>query len=163
MNRNDILTQAQTIINGARQESYGDALKNFQLIANLWGSYLNTTITPKQVADMMILLKIARNQNQTKEDNYIDICGYAALGAEVSNNNAFKNNGTSLKEAKRFNKNLNSSDELHEFFDPIMDKLKDTEVEWCFNEFDNKIYCVTNKNTFKYNGSSMIVVLEKEK
>jgi len=32
---------------------------------------------------MMILLKIARLRRQSKDDTWIDICGYAALGSEM--------------------------------------------------------------------------------
>lgn len=34
---------------------------------------------------MMILMKVARNASGVyKDDNYIDICGYAALGGEIA-------------------------------------------------------------------------------
>lgn len=89
--RNDILNQAKSIINGERQGTYGDAEDSFAMIANLWSSYLNKNpmkqfidISREDVANMMILMKIARNTSGIyKEDNWIDICGYAALGGEI--------------------------------------------------------------------------------
>lgn len=40
--------------------------------------------TASDVANMMILLKIARGANgKPKEDNWIDIAGYAACGGEL--------------------------------------------------------------------------------
>lgn len=82
--RNEILEKAKDIINGSRQEQYGKAEDSFNKIAKFWSAYLNIDISKSQVADLMILLKIARNDNtKYKEDTYIDICGYAALGAEL--------------------------------------------------------------------------------
>ena len=41
-------------------------------------------VTPTDVANMMVLMKVARNASGVyKEDNWIDICGYAALGGEI--------------------------------------------------------------------------------
>lgn len=85
MTRSNILRKAEQIINGERQEQYGDAKDNFSMIAALWSDYLGIFITPRQVANMMILLKIARDKGgEYKEDNFVDICGYAALGGELS-------------------------------------------------------------------------------
>lgn len=96
--QNYILRQAETIINGERQEQYGSVEDSFQTIADLWSSYLcnskqkSIDITDVDVANMMILLKIARNTNGVhKDDNWIDICGYAALGGKLSNGQRTKN------------------------------------------------------------------------
>lgn len=75
----NILKEAEEIINGPRRESYGSADKSFQLIADLWSSYLDFPITKRDVANLMILLKVARDQNRPKHDNQLDIIGYAAL------------------------------------------------------------------------------------
>ena len=84
INRDDILDKAKSIINGERQGTYGSPEDSFQVIANFWSSYLNTDLTPHDVANMMILLKIARNAGGVyKDDNWIDICGYAAIGGEL--------------------------------------------------------------------------------
>lgn len=85
MDKNDILDKAKTIINGERQGTYGNAEDNFASIAAFWGTYLNTPIDSTDVANMMILMKVARNASGVyKDDNYIDICGYAALGGEIA-------------------------------------------------------------------------------
>ena len=82
--REECLRTACEIVNGARQECYGDAEDNFQTIATLWETYLKATgfdvvINSKDVAMMMILLKVARAAAPGKHlDNYIDIAGYAA-------------------------------------------------------------------------------------
>lgn len=85
MDKNDILDTAKTIINGERQGTYGNAEDNFANIAAFWSTYLNREISSTDVANMMILMKVARNASGVyKDDNYIDICGYAALGGEIA-------------------------------------------------------------------------------
>ena len=82
--REECLRTACEIVNGVRQDCYGDAEDNFKLIATMWESYLKATgcdvvIEPKDVAMMMILLKVARGAAPGIHlDNYIDIAGYAA-------------------------------------------------------------------------------------
>lgn len=50
----------------------------------LWTAYTGTDVTPKDVAMMMALLKIARAKAGSKPDTYVDLAGYAACGAEIS-------------------------------------------------------------------------------
>lgn len=84
MIRDDILTRAASIINGEREDTYGKAENSFGIIADLWSSYLRRKVTPADVANLMILLKVARNFTGVyKDDNWVDICGYAALGGEI--------------------------------------------------------------------------------
>lgn len=79
-----ILKEANAIIYGDREKTYGHPSKNLQTIAHMWASYLNAKptelITPKDVAAMMMLVKVARFANDPDHrDNLVDICGYAAL------------------------------------------------------------------------------------
>lgn len=84
MDKNDILEKAKSIINGERKGTYGKAEDNFSVIAQMWTAYLGQDITSADVANMMILMKVARNSSGVyKDDNWIDICGYAALGGEI--------------------------------------------------------------------------------
>lgn len=81
------LRQAEEYVSGARNESYGTATQNFQRIANLWTDYRDNgeEFTPADVANMMILLKVSRlNESPDHLDSWIDVAGYAALGAEVT-------------------------------------------------------------------------------
>ena len=88
MERDELLDRAKNIITGERQIDYGDARDNFRTIAKLWTVYLQRVELPlceTDVADMMILLKIARNTGDNKtDDSYVDIAGYAALGGEMN-------------------------------------------------------------------------------
>ena len=78
--RKKILQKVETIICDERQDAYGDPEESFERIAKYWSTYLNTPITPLQVSNMMILLKVARTQGQIgKLDNYLDAAGYAVI------------------------------------------------------------------------------------
>lgn len=84
MNRLDTLKAAAECVCGSREEDYGSPEGNFSTIAELWTAYIGTNITPKDVAMMMALLKIARAKAGSKPDTYVDLAGYAACGAEIS-------------------------------------------------------------------------------
>lgn len=86
MNRSECLDKAKEIVNGARQENYGSPEKNFKEIARYWSIFLDRDISATDVALMMVLMKLARLQNKPDhDDSWIDIAGYAANGAELSN------------------------------------------------------------------------------
>lgn len=81
-----ILTEAETIIYGDREKTYGHPAKNLKTIANMWNAYLNNmddanfNVSAKDVAAMMMLVKVARFANDpSHRDNLVDVCGYAAL------------------------------------------------------------------------------------
>lgn len=87
----DSLLEAHNVINGERQDSYGNPEDSFALIAEYWDTYLrrrNLTVDVRglsalDVAHMMMLFKLARcTGQQSKRDNYIDIQGYAAIAAD---------------------------------------------------------------------------------
>ena len=82
MKRDEILKQAEKLINGDRNKNYGDAKQNFQDIADLWSVFLGTKVTREQVAVCMILMKCSRLMKSNHMDGWVDICGYAALGGE---------------------------------------------------------------------------------
>jgi hypothetical protein len=84
MNRLDTLKAAAECVCGSREEDYGSPEDNFGVIAALWTAYTGTDVTPKDVAMMMALLKIARAKAGSKPDTYVDLAGYAACGAEIS-------------------------------------------------------------------------------
>lgn len=88
VSRQEILDEALKKINGERHEEYGDAAENFDRIAGYWNAHLglNNFITPRDVAAMMVLLKISRLHGDGPKDvdTYVDICGYAAIGGEIA-------------------------------------------------------------------------------
>lgn len=87
MNRQQILSIAEEYITKDRAATHGEAENNFANIAALWSICLGTEVSMKQVALMMVLLKVAReaqSDNPDHYDNWVDMVGYAALGAELS-------------------------------------------------------------------------------
>ena len=84
MKREELLKEAIKITKGARQTNYGTPEDNFKRIADLWSVYLGRSITPSDVAVMMILMRTARLMNDCKHmDSWVDIAGYAACGGEI--------------------------------------------------------------------------------
>ena len=85
MNRKEILREAERIVMGSRQENYGSPESNFANIAAYWSVYLHKSVSPADVAVMMILMKAARLSNKIDHtDSWVDIAGYAANGAELT-------------------------------------------------------------------------------
>ena len=79
INRANEVLQERSTVDGRHEDS-------FEYIANLWTEYISIVLpqnegvlTKKDVAFMMILLKIARELETKHPDNLIDVIGYAAL------------------------------------------------------------------------------------
>ena len=102
----NILEKANELVNGDRQEDYGDPHTNHKRIADLWNSYLRGAqpfgyfasaedgrlvgeispgITATDAAVMMILVKVARlMQSPNHRDTWVDIAGYAEVGSRCA-------------------------------------------------------------------------------
>jgi len=87
-----ICEEALRIQGGDRQQDYGDPTPNHEDIANLWNAYIDVAfrqqgkepkLEARDVAHMMILLKVARNCHKPKRDNWVDIAGYAQCGGKI--------------------------------------------------------------------------------
>lgn len=79
----DVLHEADRVINGERQIQYGDHEQSFGRIAGLWTAYLGHHLSTLDVANLMILLKVSRTKGKFLRDSYVDICGYAALAEKL--------------------------------------------------------------------------------
>ena len=98
MNRAENLKAADKCVNGNREQDYGSPENNFNTIARMWKAYLSAKgyvaavgcdLDSKDVAAMLALLKIARiSSGHAKEDNWIDLAGYAACGGELESTKA---------------------------------------------------------------------------
>lgn len=80
----DILSEAASIVGGARHQDYGTPLANHQRTADLWNAYLRCSpsekpqpLTPRDVCMLNILQKVSRDRHAPKRDNLVDIAGYA--------------------------------------------------------------------------------------
>ena len=85
MNRAEVLSKAESLVNGPRAKEYGDAHENHARIAKMWSVLLDTEVSVEQVYQCMIAVKLARlTVTPEHEDSWVDIAGYAALGGEES-------------------------------------------------------------------------------
>lgn len=89
--RSDFLDEAEKIINGDRAEEYGPAERNFDDIRYEWSPIIERIKSESEeldIIDVAILqckLKIARLlRNKWHRDSWIDLIGYAAIGAELA-------------------------------------------------------------------------------
>jgi len=81
----DSLTEeAKAIVSGDRANDYGDVNESFSRIAELWSAYVNASISPWDVAQMMILLKVSRAKTSRKRDTLVDIIGYAECAGRLN-------------------------------------------------------------------------------
>ena len=96
MSIRDILDYTENMLTGIKPAEYGRPEEAFQRIAEYWTTYLdhrgllpkdNTLgITSNDVAMMMILFKIAREEYAHKADTCYDILGYATLATLMAEN-----------------------------------------------------------------------------
>jgi len=96
MNRKQTLDAAMQCVTSDRQATHGRPENTFTAIARLWSTYLDMrgpvvyhgvsrNITSVDVCAMLALLKVGRiTQNPCHEDNWVDLAGYAACGAELA-------------------------------------------------------------------------------
>lgn len=81
----DILTEAGKLVDGDRNEYYGNPSVKYALIAKLWSLILHIKIRPEQVILCMIAIKLIRESIKHKRDNLVDLAGYAKLLAMIIN------------------------------------------------------------------------------
>jgi len=93
MSAAEILKQAQELVNGSRQADYGHPRDNHGCTAVFWSAFLTRRvgaqkkpyalpiINSRDVCRMMMLQKISRDANSPKDDNLVDIIGYALNAA----------------------------------------------------------------------------------
>jgi hypothetical protein len=72
-----ILEEAHAIVNGARQEKYGDFVNTLVLVAAVVSLLTGKDIKPEDIAKVMIAMKLIREKNKHDRENLVDLCGYA--------------------------------------------------------------------------------------
>lgn len=78
-----ILAEADKIINGDRNEAYGDATPAFTEYAKGASVIFGTDCTAKQVALFMVWMKLCRELHKPKRDNRTDMAGYTGLADQI--------------------------------------------------------------------------------
>lgn len=85
MRAKDICATAANLVGGDREKTHGSKVENFSNIAALWAGYLEVPVSALDVANMMMLLKIARTKTGSLNmDDYIDAAGYAGCAGEIA-------------------------------------------------------------------------------
>lgn len=93
----EILKEADQIAGQDRSRDYGHPYDNHRRIAEIWSvqleQILKRPILPREVALMMIGLKLARLIQTPKRDSLLDIAGYVKCVDMIDEVIAKKNNG----------------------------------------------------------------------
>jgi hypothetical protein len=74
---------AHGLVNGERQEQYGNPVDHMANVARAWSGVLGWTITPKQVALCLATLKLVREGNRSMPDNLRDAHGYLLIAERI--------------------------------------------------------------------------------
>jgi hypothetical protein len=72
------------LVDGKRQEQYGNPVPNMEKIAVGWSAILDTQVTAHDVALMMVWFKTVRQSRKHQDDNLDDIDGYTAIARRTS-------------------------------------------------------------------------------
>lgn len=94
MTTTNILQEADLIVSGDREATYGTPGKNLDTVAKFWTTWLHARgysdvrLGTDDVCAMMSLLKHARLANDpTHRDSQVDSCGYLRLMERVQTGN----------------------------------------------------------------------------
>lgn len=83
--RDQVLGAARTAVMVDRAATHGDLHQTFGQLAAVWSARIGIALTPAQVAIMLTDLKGCRAWlNPDHADNWVDMAGYAACGAELA-------------------------------------------------------------------------------
>jgi hypothetical protein len=79
-NRVSVLTEAQGLVHGARNDAYGHPLDDFSRTAAMASAMLahklKEPLTAEEVGMFMVCVKLSRQVNAPKRDNMVDGAGY---------------------------------------------------------------------------------------
>lgn len=85
------IDEAKEIIYGDREKTYGRPDINFSRIASLWNAYIGgkfmhspVFFKERDIALMMVLFKIARDENKDNRETLVDGIGYLACADRIA-------------------------------------------------------------------------------
>ena len=79
------IDKAKDIVSTDRELIHGNKKINHDNIAKMWSAYLDRDISGRDVALMMVLLKVARTKaGSHNTDDYVDMVGYSSIAGELS-------------------------------------------------------------------------------
>ena len=80
-----VIEKALKLVGGDRRANYGAASEDWTRTAKMWSAILGCRVMAWQAALCMIAVKISRECYKHKEDNLVDIAGYAEVCAMIWN------------------------------------------------------------------------------
>ena len=79
------IDKAKDIVSTDRELTHGNKKINHDNIAKMWSAYLDRDINGRDVALMMVLLKVTRTKAGSHNiDDYVDMVGYSSIAGELS-------------------------------------------------------------------------------
>ena len=78
-NHNSILLQADKIVNGDRNDQYGDPNVAFAEYKQILSATFGIELTEAQICKVMMAIKLGRMKYKYKEDSLVDLCGYTEI------------------------------------------------------------------------------------
>lgn len=80
-----LASEAVSLMMGERQRTHGDPTDTLARIAQMWTGYLGKDIHPTDVAQMMVMVKMARSRHAYDRDHYVDAVAYTLLAEATAN------------------------------------------------------------------------------
>lgn len=71
-----ILVEADSLVNGERQEQYGDPIKNWKETAEIASAITGEKLSPQTCVLVLVAAKLARERHAHKRDSLVDAVGY---------------------------------------------------------------------------------------
>lgn len=77
--KQSILLQADKIVNGDRNEQYGDPNVAFEEYRTILKATFGIDLTSAQICKVLMAIKLGRMKYKYKEDSLVDLCGYTEI------------------------------------------------------------------------------------
>jgi len=125
-----LLLEAFALVNGSRQEAYGDPSENLRNVAESWSGYLGKNLSAADVCLLMAELKLKRQRFKHSRDNLLDACGYLAIADDLTQGTAPEGarSDTKVDTLKKEKVHL-SAETLHHVFNRALAMIDCGEIE----------------------------------
>jgi hypothetical protein len=74
-----VLSEAENLVSGDRQDQYGDPREHFSSVAQMFQGVTGVELAAKEVVILMICLKLTRQYFKPSRDNLVDLAGYTKI------------------------------------------------------------------------------------
>lgn len=80
----DVVQRARALVDGPRQEAYGEPVEHLTKVAKVWSVILSHEVDAARVALCMVALKLVREANSHDADNVLDAAGYLEIVSRIA-------------------------------------------------------------------------------